>query len=71
WKDSKHKKYNPISDTLPTSPIVKQLATQLPNSTILLTSFNINPTPTAIIPYFQHIHTCVLCNIKKLRYILS
>src|SRR6185436_19554258 len=43
------KRFEKISDTLPASPIIKQLSTQLPNSTILFPSFNTNSTPTAII----------------------
>ncbi|CAG8737598.1 9211_t:CDS:1, partial [Cetraspora pellucida] len=63
--------FEKISDTLLASSIVKQLVTQLPNSTILFPSFNTNPTSTTIIPHSQHVHTCVLCNIKNLPYILS
>jgi hypothetical protein len=65
------KRFKKISDTLPASSIIKQLSTQPPNSTILFPSFNINPIPTAIIPHSQHVHICVLCNIKNLPCVLS
>ncbi|CAG8812442.1 2850_t:CDS:1, partial [Cetraspora pellucida] len=38
-------------DTLSVSPIVKQLSTQVPNSTILFPLFNTNLTPTTIISH--------------------
>ncbi|CAG8698560.1 17631_t:CDS:1, partial [Cetraspora pellucida] len=58
-------------NTLFVSSIIKQLLIQLPNSTILFFSFNINPTLTTTIPYSQHVHTCVLYNIKNISCVFS
>ena len=61
-------RFKKIADELPQSPIPKQQQSDSSSSKprMLFPNFQIDPTPSAIVAYSQHYHTCLLCGSKNI-----